>query len=98
MIIIAFAVPVFCSFKNTQVSNNAGNANPSEDKHKAPNNDMNKSSFGIATAKRTAKTTYKFDFFLEMAILKLNLLLAATLNHYTMTTFAHCEIGQIKVA
>lgn len=54
VIITAFPVFVFCSFKNTHVSNKAGNASPSEDKHKAPNNDMNKSSFGIATANRTA--------------------------------------------
>lgn len=57
--ITAFAVLVFCSFKNTHVSNSAGNASPNEDKHKAPNSDMNKSSLGIATANRTEK---KFIF------------------------------------
>lgn len=56
VIITTFAVLVFCSFKNTHVSNKAGNASPSVDKHKAPNNDMNKSSFGIATASRTANS------------------------------------------
>lgn len=56
-----FAVLVFLSFKNTQVSNSAGNASPNEDKHSAPNNDMNKSSLGIATANETAKKSM-FNF------------------------------------
>lgn len=51
-IIAALAAPVF-SFKYTQVSISAGNASPRDDKHKAPNNEMNRSNFGIATANRT---------------------------------------------
>lgn len=31
----------------------AGNANPSADRHKAPNNEINNSKFGIATASKT---------------------------------------------
>lgn len=42
-------------FKNTSVSIKAGNAKPSVDKQNAPNKEMNKSNFGIATANRTVK-------------------------------------------
>lgn len=49
----ARAVLDFCSFKNTHVSIIAGNANPNEDKHSAPNSEMNKSSLGMATANKT---------------------------------------------
>lgn len=55
-IIAALAVLDFCFFKNTHVSIRAGNAKPSDDKHNAPNNDMNKSNLGIATASRTENT------------------------------------------
>lgn len=51
-IIHILAAPVF-PFKNTSVSIRAGNASPSVDRQKAPNKLINKSSFGIATAKRT---------------------------------------------
>lgn len=34
----------------------AGNANPRADRHSAPNNDMNNSRFGIATANKTINT------------------------------------------
>lgn len=51
-IITAFEQPDV-SFKNTHVSIRAGNAKPSEDKQSAPNNEMNRSNFGIATASRT---------------------------------------------
>jgi len=37
----------------------AGNAKPNADKHNAPNNEINNSKFGIATAKRTAKKKMK---------------------------------------
>lgn len=33
----------------------AGNASPSDDKQRAPNNEMNNSKFGIATANKTTK-------------------------------------------
>lgn len=52
-IMAARAVLDFCSFKNTHVSIIAGNANPNEDKHSAPNSEMNKSSLGMATANKT---------------------------------------------
>lgn len=52
-IIATLDAPVF-PFKNTHVSRRAGNARPSDDRHNAPNNDMNRSSCGTATAKRTA--------------------------------------------
>lgn len=39
----------------TKLSITAGSAMPSTDKHKAPNNDINKSNFGIATASKTEK-------------------------------------------
>lgn len=40
---------------NTQISMSAGKAKPSTDKHSAPNNEINRLSRGIATAKRTRK-------------------------------------------
>lgn len=51
-IIHILAAPVF-PFKNTSVSIRAGNASPSVDRQKAPNKLINRSSFGMATAKRT---------------------------------------------
>lgn len=51
-IIAAFAEP-FLFFMNTHVSISAGNASPSDDRHKAPNNEINKSNLGIATANKT---------------------------------------------
>lgn len=60
VIIAALAAPdVF--FKNTHVSSNAGNARPNADRHKAPKRLMNKSNFGIATARRTARKNKQLD-------------------------------------
>lgn len=55
-----FRAAPFVSFAYTSVSINAGNAIPSDDKQSAPNREMNKSNFGIATAKITNRT--KTDF------------------------------------
>lgn len=55
-IITALPAVVFFVFKNTHVSINAGKASPSDDRQRAPNSDINKSNFGIATAKITIET------------------------------------------
>lgn len=52
--ITVLLAPVLC-FKKTNVSIKAGNANPSVVKHSAPNNEINKSNLGIATASKTIK-------------------------------------------
>lgn len=52
MINTAFAIPDFI-FTKTSVSIKAGSASPSSDKHRAPNNEMNRPNFGIATANKT---------------------------------------------
>lgn len=41
------------SLWNVQYSIIAGNINPNADKHNAPNNEMNNSKFGMATASKT---------------------------------------------
>lgn len=53
-IIINFEKPDLVLTK-TKLSITAGSIIPSKDKQKAPNNDINKSNLGIATANRTAK-------------------------------------------
>lgn len=58
---INFRAAPFVSFAYTSVSINAGNAIPSDDRQSAPNREMNKSNFGIATAKITNRT--KTDLF-----------------------------------
>lgn len=45
--------------QNTQVSTKAGRISPSVDKHNAPISEMIKSSFGIATAKKTVREEMK---------------------------------------
>lgn len=62
-IITVRGVPVF-PFKNTSVSINAGNARPSVLRHSAPNNEINRSSFGMATASKTEK--WRNDFFFNV--------------------------------
>lgn len=54
VIISAFSDPLVV-FQYTQVSIIAGNANPRAERHSAPNNAMNNSRLGIATASKTAK-------------------------------------------
>lgn len=53
-IIITFEQPVLC-FMKTRLSIMAGNITPRMDRQNAPKNDMNKSSFGIATASKTKR-------------------------------------------
>lgn len=57
-IIAALAIPDF-SFKNTHVSKIAGKKSASEVIQNTPNNEINKSSFGIATAMRTRNNKKK---------------------------------------
>lgn len=51
-IIMNFEIPDFVLTK-TNVSMTAGSTMPSNDRQKAPNNEINKSNFGIATANKT---------------------------------------------
>lgn len=46
-----------------QICIRAGKAKPKADKHKAPNNEMNNSKFGIATANKTIKIQMKKKIF-----------------------------------
>lgn len=50
--IITFDKPFF-SLWNVQYSTKAGKANPRAERQNAPNNEMNNSRFGIATANKT---------------------------------------------
>lgn len=70
-IIVTFAVVDFCCFRNTHVSITAGKKSPSDDKHNAPNNEINKSSFGIATANRTKTRRWKMEMIRERIALLL---------------------------
>lgn len=47
-----------------QICIRAGKAKPKADKHKAPNNEMNNSKFGIATANKTIKIKIKKIYFI----------------------------------
>lgn len=62
------AAPCLLSL-NTNVSNKAGKASPSNERHKAPNKEMNKSNFGIATARTTMKFKKSKENMLNRSIL-----------------------------
>lgn len=53
--IIKFNAAPFLLSLNTSVSNKTGKDRPSNERHKAPNKEMNKPNFGIATARTTVK-------------------------------------------
>ena len=59
IIINALEHPVLVR-QNTQHSMMAGKASPKNERHKAPNNEMNSSRFGMATANKTVSMKLKW--------------------------------------
>lgn len=68
----------------TKISITAGSIMPSTDKHNAPNNEMNKSNFGIATANRTRKD--------ERLLIKTNIFKSILIKRPTEFKFLHVSI------